>query len=176
MVLPTDNKTEICSVAFLMQAVFRLRFRLWRRKASISPHCHKTVLINWLWDSMSRCKSCKKQMRNESEIGFELQSFCLIKGLPVRKAKLFAIHQWQDGWDLQSPCQLHKRQQVWKQVSVGGHWIFSRKISWSFKFLRYDFYNDIRILRSLSCMTKLSVTVQTVICIIFWTLQLLSSC
>jgi len=62
MIFPTDNKTEIRSFSSWLTPQFDeffdfLRSLLCLLCASISPHCHSTVFISWLWDSMSMCKS-----------------------------------------------------------------------------------------------------------------------
>ena len=71
MIFPTDNKTEIRSFSSWLTPQFDeffdfLRSLLCLLCASISPHCHSTVLISWLWDSMSMCKSWKWNRKREN--------------------------------------------------------------------------------------------------------------
>ena len=71
MIFPTDNKTEIRSFSSWVTPQFDeffdfLRSLLCLLCASISPHCHSTVFISWLWDSMSMCKSWKWNRKREN--------------------------------------------------------------------------------------------------------------
>ena len=71
MIFPTDSRTEIRSFSSWLTPQFDeffdfLRSLLCLLCASISPHCHSTVFISWLWDSMSMCKSWKWNRKREN--------------------------------------------------------------------------------------------------------------